>query len=126
MDRAANVIERLRVAAFVDDDVGLVKRLAAIERNGEQGQLVLVLDIRIVANPGGVELTRQKHGGDLVVGATLDQRDRPREPSRDIALHHREKLDVVIQKQGSKAETESFRSARRRKPPERRGGRSAQ
>ena len=46
-------------AIFVDRDVGLVERLPTIKRRRQQGQLVFMLNVRIVANPGAVELSGQ-------------------------------------------------------------------
>ena len=56
MVRAADIVEGLSLAPLVDNDIRLVKRLMPIEWNREERELILVLYVRIVADPSGVEL----------------------------------------------------------------------
>ena len=47
-----------------------------------------------------------------MVSPSLDERDRPLKPLRQVALHHREELDVIVQEQGGQAEVETLASSR--------------
>ena len=58
---ATYVVKRLGFAGLVDDHIGLVKRLMAIEGNREQLELILVLYVGIVANPSRIELPRKQN-----------------------------------------------------------------
>ena len=83
---AANIVKRLSLTSLADDDVSLVKRLMAVEWNREEGQLVLVLHVRIVANPCRVELAGKQQRCNLLIGPPLYELNWPRQLCGKVGL----------------------------------------
>src|ERR1700733_7912273 len=81
---AANIVKRLSLATLADDHVGLVERLVPVEWNSQERELVLVLHVRIVTDPGRVELAGKQQRRDLLVRPTLQELNGPAEPSCEI------------------------------------------
>ena len=83
MNCAADVVKRLRLARFIDNDIGLIERLMQVKRNSEEIELIFVLNIRVVAYPRGVELPRKQHPVIFLVGPPLNELDhRPNRSAR--------------------------------------------
>ena len=57
------------------DQIGLVKRLALIERHGHQPQVILVAHIGVAAQPGEIKFLIMQHIDDRVITAALNEND---------------------------------------------------
>ena len=65
--------ERLGSVADIGDQIGLIERLAPPLRHTDQSQSVLMLQIGIPANPRRFDRPVQQHGGDFLIGPTLNE-----------------------------------------------------
>lgn len=48
--------DRSLITGWTTDEVGLVERLPAPDRNGKQREVVTVTHVRVAADPGSVDL----------------------------------------------------------------------
>ena len=108
VNSATDFIEGLSLAPLVDDDIGLIKRLMPIEWNREERELVLVLYVRIVADPSSVELPGKQQRRDLLVGASLQELNGSPKPLRQVRLKQRQQLNVGIEKQWIEADADGL------------------
>ena len=108
MHGAAQIGDALRRNAFIDDQIGLIERLAAPQRDGHERQLRWVLDERKATDPGGIKLVRQQQRRNLLIRPSMDETDRVIEPTRQITFELRQKLDIRIQKDWREPEANWF------------------
>lgn len=88
------------------NQIGLIKRLSVPNRGGHKVEVSLVLNIRIAANPGGVDLSGNEQCRNLLIGSPRDQFDGGRRALLLGRPQMTKQLEVVRQEDRRKPELE--------------------
>ena len=100
------VFETRRLPVAAGDEVGTVEGLALPDRHRNERQPAAVRHEGKAADPGRIELPREKKRGDFLVGAPRDQPDRRARRVFQVGAQAVEKFEIRGQKDGGQAEPE--------------------
>ena len=118
--------ERPLVTGRTADEVGLVERLPAPDRNGKEREVVAVAHVGIAADPGRVDLPGEQHRGDFLIGPPLNQLHPSAERFLEVAADQCQQFLIVGQEDRGQAEAQTGIVGSGRRPKDGCHGRPSQ
>ena len=99
-----------------DDEIGLIERLAVIQRHSQQPHAGAVGDIGIAAHPREIQLIVVDQRGDFAVAAALHEYGSAVQTLLEVPAPVVEKADLVLEDHGRRADTHRARRRFTRRP----------